>query len=302
MTGFEPLSPDLPPEEAAKLLSFYVEAGVSDAFCDEAQNRYQLAEAPETVAEAPSAAPQPAHTTGRKAPIAGRAGSSMGEAPPPAFRAMPPSIAIDDSEAVAAARALAAQATSLKALRDAIAQFEGCALATTAKNLVFHESATSARVMLIGDAPRRDEDIEGHPFAGEQGRLLDRMLASIGLSRDEVHLANLLPWRPPGDRSPTPTEQAICLPFITRQIELCTPDILVFAGGVPAKHLLDTDTPLPKLRGKWKDYKSSDGTKLTIPALTMFAPDYLLRHPAHKRYAWQDLLALKARLEELRKK
>lgn len=299
MTGFEPLSPDLPPEEAAKLLSFYVDAGVSDAFCDEAQNRYQLAEVVETPVQTPTAAPQAAQTTGRKAPIAGRA---LSEAPPPAFRAPPQTIALDDNEAVEAARALAAEATSLKALRDAIERFEGCALANTAKNLVFHESATGARIMLIGDAPRRDEDIEGHPFAGEQGRLLDRMLAAIGLSRDDVHLANLLPWRPPGDRSPTPAEQAICLPFVTRQIELCTPDILVFAGGVPAKHLLEVDTPLPKLRGKWKDYKTTGGTALTIPALTMFAPDYLLRHPAHKRYAWQDLLALKAKLEGLEKK
>jgi len=299
MTRFEPLNPDLPPEEAAKLLSFYVDAGVSDAFCDEAQNRYQLAEAVEAPAQTPAAAPQAARTTGRKAPIAGR---TLSEAPPPAFRAPPQTIALGDNEAVEAARALAAEATSLKALRDAIERFEGCALANTAKNLVFHESATGARIMLIGDAPRRDEDIEGHPFAGEQGRLLDRMLAAIGLSRDDVHLANLLPWRPPGDRSPTPAEQAICLPFVTRQIELCTPDILVFAGGVPAKHMLDVDTPLPKLRGKWKDYKTTGGTDLTIPALTMFAPDYLLRHPAHKRFAWQDLLSLKARLEELRQK
>lgn len=296
MTGFEPSDADLSPADAVRRLSFYVEAGVSEAFCEDAQNCYQQANLPEASAEPASDALPPEPTGRKRAPIAGRA---MGEAPPPAFRAMPQTISIDDSEMVAAARALAAQASSLAALRDAIARFDGCALANTAKNLVLDEATTSARVMLIGEAPRRDDDLEGQPFAGETGRLLDRMLAAIGLTRGDVYLANLLPWRPPGDRQPTPLEQAICMPFVTRQIELCAPAVLVFAGGVPAKHMLGVDTPLPKLRGQWKDYKMSGGAELSIPALTMFAPDYLLRHPAHKRYAWQDLLSLKARLEDL---
>lgn len=310
MTGFEPSDADLSPADAVRRLSFYVEAGVSEAFCEDAQNRYQQPDAPETETPAAADARSP-ELTGRRAPISGRALSgrtlsgrtlseqTMGEAPPPAFRAMPQTIAVDDSEVVAAARALAAQATSLAALREAIARFDGCALANTAKNLVLDEATTSARVMLIGEAPRRDDDLEGQPFAGEAGRLLDRMLAAIGLTRGDVYLANLLPWRPPGDRQPTPLEQAICMPFVTRQIELCAPAVLVFAGGVPAKHMLGVDTPLPKLRGQWKEYRTSGGADLSIPALTMFAPDYLLRHPAHKRYAWQDLLALKARLEDL---
>lgn len=299
MTGFEPSDPNLTPAEALRLLSFHVEAGVSEAFCDEAQNRYQQPEASERETTA-AAAPLP-ELTGRRAPTGGRTlgRPTLGEAPPPAFRAMPQTIAIDDSEVVTAARALAAQATSLTELREAIARFDGCALANTAKNLVLDEASQGARLMLIGEAPRRDDDLEGRPFAGEAGRLLDRMLAAIGLTRGDVYLANLLPWRPPGDRQPTPIEQAICMPFVTRQIELCAPDILVFAGGVPAKHMLGVDTPLPKLRGQWKDYRTSGGADLFIPALTMFAPDYLLRHPAHKRYAWQDLLALKTRLEEL---
>jgi DNA polymerase len=293
MTEFEPSPAELTPQTALRLLSFHVDAGANEAFCDEPQNRFQQPGLAEAAQGQTADAPPPEVGSAKRAPLASRA---MAEAPASTFRAMPQTIAIDDAEMIAAARALAAEATSLEALRAAIARFEGCALANTAKNLVFQETAAGARVMLIGDAPHRDEDLEGRPFAGEQGRLLDRMLAAIGLERSDVYLSHLLPWRPPGDRSPTPSEQAICMPFVIRQIELCAPALLVFAGGVAAKHLLGVDTPLPKLRGQWKDYKIPGGQ---IPALTMFAPDYLLRHPAHKRYAWQDLLSLKARLENL---
>ena len=300
MTQSGTTDPILSREEAFARLSFYVEAGVSDPLAEEAQNHYQLeadAAAPASVTaatatdEAPRRAPS-GNTGGRTAPS-----RSMGEAPPAAF--LPSALAtpaLDDAAAIEQARALAAGATTLDALRDAVANFDGCSLRKTAKNLVFEDGNRQARVMFIGEAPGSDEDIDGVPFAGEAGRLLDRMLAAIGLDRTSVYLANLLPWRPPGNRPPNPGELAMCLPFITRQIELCAPDILVLAGGVAPKQLLGLDTPLPRLRGQWKTY-SSGGKE--IPALTMLAPQFLLDYPAQKKLAWADLLALKGRLGEL---
>jgi DNA polymerase len=286
------------PEEAATLLSFYVEAGVSDVFCDEVQNRYQLVDD-----SASSPAKTNASEPARRAPVRG----ALRESPAPNFQPSSPTmaaqtIALNESEAADLARQIAAQAKTLEELREAIARFDGCPLRNTAKNTVFGDGDANARVMLIGEAPGRDEDIEGVPFAGHAGHLLDRMLAAIGLDRGSVYLANMLPWRPPGNRMPTPAEQAICLPFIARQIELCTPDILVLTGGIAARQLLGISTPLPRLRGQWKEYRPKDTAKgggLSIPALTMFAPDHLLLHPTHKRLAWQDLLALKSKIEAL---
>tara|TARA_R110000868_G_scaffold73822_4_gene213702 strand:- start:6030 stop:6905 length:876 start_codon:yes stop_codon:yes gene_type:complete len=290
MTQSGTTDPILSREEAFARLSFYVEAGISDPLAEEAQNHYQLeadaAAAAPVTDEAPRRAPT-GNTGGRSAPS-----RSMGEAPPAAFQ---PSAApaLDDAAAIEQARTLAAGAATLDALRDAVANFDGCSLRKTAKNLVFEDGNRQARVMLIGEAPGSDEDIDGVPFAGEAGRLLDRMLAAIGLDRTSVYLANLLPWRPPGNRAPNPGELAMCLPFITRQIELCAPDILVLAGGVAPKQLLGLDQPLTRLRGQWKTYRAGDNE---IPALTMFAPDFLLKHPAQKKLAWADLLELKGRL------
>ncbi|MES1989767.1 MAG: uracil-DNA glycosylase [Pseudomonadota bacterium] len=216
--------------------------------------------------------------------------------PAPVFREAAP-MALDDGAAIAKARALAADARTLDALRDALVSFEGCALSATAKNLVFEDGNRTARIMIVGEAPLDDDDLEGKPFSGEAGLLLDRMLAAIGLDRSSVYLTNLLPWRPPGKRPPLPGEEAICLPFITRQIELCHPDILVCFGGAAAKQLFNVHTPLPRLRGEWKNYIYDTGAQ--IPALTMFSPDYLLRHPAHKRLAWRDLQSLQARIAAL---
>lgn len=307
MTQFEPSDSLLTHEKAAKLLSFYVEAGVADVFCDEVQNRYQ--QNPDQSADQPvspsgmvgAGGIMPEGASGRRAPLR----TALSEAPPASFQSAsgqsatgPHSIAIDDAQAMDAARALADQADTLEALREAIAGFTGCALRSTAKNLVFADGNPAARIMLIGEAPGREEDLEGLPFAGASGVLLDRMLASIGLDRSQVYLANMLPWRPPGNRMPTAGEQAICLPFISRQITLAAPDILVFAGGIAARQLLGIETPLPRLRGQWKSYKDVPSGR-DIPALTMFAPDYLLKHPAHKRMAWADLRALKAKIGAL---
>lgn len=285
MTQFDPSDQALTREDALQRLIFCVEAGVTDIFSDEVQNRYQLEQD----------APQAAAVTGAARPAPRRAASSaLREGPPPAFQApVVQTIATDDAEAINRAREIAARAATLDELRAAVAGFDGCSLRTTAKSLVFGEGDPKARVMFIGDAPRRDDDLDGAPFSGEPGRLLDRMLAAIGLSRQTIYLAPLLPWRPPGDREPTPGEMAMCLPFITRQIELCDPALLVCLGGVAAKELIGVDTPFLRLRGQWKPYKGAGGE---IAALTTLAPDYLLKHPASKRLAWRDLLALKGRM------
>ncbi len=165
--------------------------------------------------------------------------------------------------------------------------------------MVFADGNPQAKVMLVGEAPGADEDRAGKPFVGVNGQLLDRMLASIGLSREEnVYISNLINWRPPGNRSPSDAEVALSLPFIQRHIELANPAILVLSGGVAAKALLQTSQGITRLRGKWMEYKS-DGMAAPIPVLATFHPAYLLRSPAQKGLAWQDLLKLKERIKQL---
>jgi DNA polymerase len=148
--------------------------------------------------------------------------------------------------------------------------------------------------MLVGEAPGRDEDIQGLPFVGRSGQLLDRMLAAIGLTRNDVYIANVVPWRPPGNRTPTPQETAACRPFVERQIELADPDFLILLGGAAAKELLDSPEGILKLRGRWREY---DTGRRTIRAMATLHPAYLLRQPLQKRLAWRDFLALKAALD-----
>lgn len=280
----------LTPQEAAALLAFYVEAGVEDFFCDEPVNRYALQD---------SAAPEPARATQarqtRDLPRGARP-DPRGEAAPAqaAPRAAAPSaIPLEDAQAAESARIAAARCASLDELREALANFEGCPLRYTAKNLVFADGNPKARVMMVGEAPGRDEDLQGLPFVGRAGQLLDKMLASIGLDRTSVYIVNTLPWRPPGNRTPTPAEHAVCMPFVERHIELVAPEVMVLLGGVSAKQLLGTDTGIMRLRGKWATVRVG---QRDIPALPTLHPAYLLRQPAQKRLAWRDLLALKARL------
>jgi DNA polymerase len=288
MSQFEQSEKTLTRDEAAALLAFYVEAGVSDALCAEVQNRYQSA-ASETARPDSGQPPRPSEEP-RRAP-------AMREAAPAPFRAQAPAtIPLEESQAAETAREIAARCRTLDELREALAVFEGCALRNTAKHLVFADGNPKARVMLVGEAPGKDEDIQGLPFVGVSGKLLDRMLASIGLDRTSVYIANTLPWRPPGNRPPTAIEQAICMPFIERQIELSSAEILVLVGGVSAKLMLATDTGIMRLRGKWSSYRTETRE---LPALPILHPAYLLRQPAQKRLAWRDLLSLKARIAEL---
>ena len=193
-----------------------------------------------------------------------------------------------------AARDAARQAQSLDELRAIMQSFQGCALRLTAKQLVFADGNPQARLMFVGEAPGREEDLEGLPFVGRSGQLLNRMLAAIGYDRTTAYIANIIPWRPPGNRTPTPQESAICLPFIQRQIELANPDVMVCLGGPSMQTLLGVKDGIRKTRGRWFAYQT--GTR-EIRAMPTFHPAYLLRSPLEKRHAWRDFLAIKKALE-----
>jgi len=195
------------------------------------------------------------------------------------------------------AREMANNADSLQSLRQALEAFEGCALKKTATNLVFGDGNPDSGLMFVGEAPGADEDRQGKPFVGVSGRLLDEMLTYIGRDRSTFYITNHIYWRPPGNRTPSASEVAACLPFIQRHIELVNPRILVLVGGAAAKALLERTEGINKLRGQWFDYKTPLLTE-SIPATALFHPAYLLRQPSHKRLAWRDLLALKRKLNE----
>ena len=232
----------------------------------------------------PPAEPRPAPTPQRTATAAAARAAGYGQSAPEG----------------PAARDLAAGTDTLDALKAAIEQFEGCPLKRTARNTVFARGSREARVMVVGEAPGKEEDEQGKPFVGRSGQLLDRMFASIGLGEDDLYISNILNWRPPGNRTPTQEEITMCLPFIERHIALKAPDILVVAGGISAQSLMRTSTGITRLRGQWGAYALRDAagepTGQTIPVLPVFHPSYLLRRPPEKRKAWLDMLALESQL------
>jgi len=237
-----------------------------------------------------SAPPRPTPGAARQAtaampPPAPRRAPQPG--PPRQFQAGPPDAAVQ------LAREAARQAASLEELAARLAAFEGCALKATAKNLCFYRGAARARLMLIGEAPGRDEDLEGKPFVGRAGQLLDKMLAAIGLGEQDVHITNIVYWRPPGNRTPTPQEAQACRPFLERQVELVAPEVVVLLGGAAAKHILDVPDGIMRVRGKWREL-TVGGAR--VRALATLHPAYLLRTPAAKRLAWRDLLMIRAAL------
>ena len=289
------------PEQARanrELLAFYLEAGADALLGEEPINR--LAE-PEPESR-PSAArpmvqdaglrPAPHHEAARERqrpplrpeePAAARRAEAEG---PPMAPAAPEAAIMD-------ARARARAAASLEELRGILDKFEGCELKRHAKQLVFADGNPQARLMFVGEAPGRDEDLEGLPFVGRSGKLLDLMIKAIGLDRSKVYIANIIPWRPPGNRTPTPQESQICLPFIQRQIELVDPDVLVCLGGPSSQTLLGFTDGIMKTRGRWLSYDT--GTR-AIRAIPTLHPAYLLRQPLHKRLAWRDFLAIRKAL------
>jgi uracil-DNA glycosylase len=268
-----------PAPTVKQLLAFYLEAGVDCALGDEAVNRLSDPAAAAVIAPAASepAPPQPVRPQPTAVP------APRGEAAPA------------PEAAIASARDAARTAPSLEALRSLLETFDGCALKHTATRLVFADGNPQARIMFVGEAPGRDEDIEGLPFVGRSGKLLDRMIAAIGLDRSKAYIANVIPWRPPGNRTPTPQETQICLPFIQRQIELVNPDVLVTLGNPSTQTLLQTREGIMRTRGKWLNYDT--GTR-TIRAIATFHPAYLLRSPSYKRMSWLDLRAIAKALEQ----
>jgi DNA polymerase len=245
-------------------LRLQLEWGADEALLDAPQNRLQV----KTVA--PAAAP----------------------APRPVSAALP--------AGPADAARIAAACNTLEELRAALDAFTGCALRDTATRLVFADGAAQTNLMLIGEAPGAEEDRAGLPFVGPAGKLLDKMLASIGLDRTKLRIANAVPWRPPGNRTPSETEIAVCLPFLHRHIALIRPDFLVLLGGVASKAMLPPDhraTGIRRLRGQWHALQIP-GLDAAIPTLPTYHPAYLLRTPSAKRESWHDLIALRQRLSE----
>jgi DNA polymerase len=260
---------------AAETLRWWIEAGVDLALDENPHDRF-----------AESATPVP-----RRAPAA--------IAPPAvSYESRPaPAAAVAPDDAARSARDRAESAASLDELRAELERFDGCGLKATATQLVFADGAPGARIMFVGEAPGGDEDRIGRPFVGRAGQLLDRMLAAIALDRTQVYIANVVPWRPPGNRTPTPQETAVCLPFIRRQIALSAPRLLVCLGGSATQTLLGVKDGITRARGVWREYQGDYGAP--IPALAMFHPAYLLRTPAAKRQAWADLRKLRQAIDAL---
>jgi uracil-DNA glycosylase len=258
---------------AESLLAFWADGGVDAMLLDAPVDR---------IAAGRIAPPAPAvRRTATAAPAAS-----------PARPAAP-----DVSAAVALAQSLAASADSLEALAAAIAGFDGCPLRFegAASQAVVYRGEPAAPLMVIGEGPGQDEDRQGQPFVGRAGQLLDTMFAAAGLT-DRVLITNTVFWRPPGNRTPTPAEQAVCAPFVERAIALVKPAMLLLVGGASAKAMLKKDEGILSMRGRWYEWRSADGT-LELPALPTLHPAFLLRQPAAKKRAWADLLTLTERLD-----
>lgn len=249
-----------------ELLEWYLAAGV-DAICGDVPGCVQQKPQPPVSAAAADASARPAITD----------------------------LAQMSLKACKNARDICEAASTLDELRAAVEVFDGCSLKLTSNKTVFGGGNPQAKIMIIGEAPGADEDRIGEPFVGRSGHLLDKMLAAVGLDRGKVYITNVLPWRPPGNRTPTSAEVAVCLPFLRRQIELIKPEILLVLGGSAANSLLDNEEPISRLRGKWLAYKTLKGDEAAL--LASFHPAYLLRNPAQKAKVWADLLRLAKKLQ-----
>jgi uracil-DNA glycosylase family 4 len=274
-------------DQSLAALRWLMDAGADEAVSETPVNRFTQGQR--------AAVPPP--STVAKAPV---------EAPRREVRVTKPEIrtatssaqAVSLSTAPGAARALAQSCTTLAELRTAVTNFEGCELKRSATNTVFADGDPSGRIMLIGEAPGRDEDLQGLPFVGRAGKLLDRMLAEIGLDRRKVYITNVLNWRPPQNREPSPEEAATCLPFLHRHIELADPKLMILLGAVSVRHVLGLTEGITRVRGKWNLYQSVMLNR-SIPVMPTLHPAYLLRQPAAKRLAWRDLVAVAEKMGEL---
>ncbi|WP_421852371.1 uracil-DNA glycosylase [Oricola sp.] len=259
--------------ELESLLRFYAESGLDFPISDEPFDHLE-----------PNAAAQ-----------AGPAASGRGEAPVQQAAAPGQSPVMPDADAVALARKASEGASSLDELRAAVEAFTACNLKLTARNTVFEGGTRGAAIMVISDAPGRDDDASGDALTGPEGRLFDRMLAAIGLSRDDCYIGFAVPWRIPGDGPATPLNAAICKPFAERQIELAAPSLVVLLGNGAARMFLGDTGNILQLRGSWQELKTTGGYE--VAAMPTLQPRYLLEQPAQKRYAWNDLQAIASRLK-----
>jgi len=262
-----------------EILEWYVEAGVDVLLEESPVDRFRETE---ELAQRQQAKPAPGKKPLERKPQAA--------ASPP--RSAPATI--PDAETAQHAIEAAAKVSTLEELKEIVSSFEGCNLKRTAKTTVFADGNPAAKIMFIGEAPGRDEDIQGLPFVGRAGQLLDRMLSAISMDRDSAYITNVIPWRPPGNRTPTPQETEICRPFIERHIELVAPEVIVMLGGSSAKTLLKTTNGIMRLRGRWAEVHTPNSKTAAMPTLH---PAYLLRQPAHKKLAWQDFLAIRQKLD-----
>ncbi len=287
---------DLSPSELAALLAFHAEAGVEWLLEDEPVDRLAEFEAMKAKRADVRAAPQvrqpgPSETqSGRVQPATpGKARDALPAAPV----SVPPTVAIPDEQAMSEARFAAESARSLAELRTAMEAFTGCNLKNSARNLVFADGNAASGIMIVGPMPYAEDDRDGQPFAGKHGDMLERMLFGIGLSRSDVLVANVVPWRPPGNRVPSGREADICRPFIERQIGLAEPRHLLLLGNFTARFFFGTNETIHQTRGQWRELSAGG---YLVPALATLHPQDLITAPVNKRFAWQDLLAFKARI------
>jgi DNA polymerase len=261
--------------EILATLAWLLDAGADEAVADTAIDRLA------------AAAPLPP-----RMPVQSAATPVLPRAPAPAARAAPPPAVPD---AIGSAMEIAARCTTLAELKAALEAFEGCALKANASHTVFADGSPDEGIMCIGEAPGQEEDRTGLPFVGRAGRLLDRMLAAIGLDRTTVYITNVLPWRPPDNRNPDPNEAAVCIPFLRRHIELARPRMLILLGATAVRHVAGHTDGIMRARGRWLEY-FVDGAM--IPVMPTLHPAYLLRRPIDKKLAWRDLQAVAVRLEK----
>ena len=256
----------------AKVLRWYLDAGVDETISDAPQNRFN-------------------EIVPKKVPVLKKSLTNMATSMAQQSPAVAEALLHDACE-------IAAAANSVVELNKALLDYDGCALRKTSTNLVFGDGNPKAKIVLIGDGPGAEEDRRGLPFVGPGGQLLNKMLASVGLDRTQVYLSNIVFWRPPGNRTPTAQETSLCMPFVERLMELIDPEVLIVLGGSAAKSMLAETAGVGRLRGKWYGYSTP---KLSRPvrATALFHPNYLLSSPAHKREAWQDLLMIRDKLESL---
>jgi len=267
-------------EESLAALNWLVEAGADEAVGDAPVDRFSARAAavpvvPQAAATAPKAVPRPN---------------------PPLAQIKPTTLVPLATDGFGSAVEIAAKCRTLAELRSAMESFEGSQLKRLATNTVFADGNPNSRIMFIGEAPGHEEDRAGLPFVGRAGKLLDKMMAAIGLDRTRAYIINVMPWRPPDNRNPDPGEVAMCIPFLRRHIELAQPRIMIMLGAVSARHVLGLNEGIMKLRGRWLEYRI--GTEM-IPVLPTLHPAYLLRQPAHKKLAWRDLQAVADKLDAL---